>query len=64
MDSTERLFDSIGAAVQAGYKVYEETADGTIVRARTPRGWMTALVRRPAPKELELEKSLVLARRS
>jgi hypothetical protein len=37
-------FQSLGQALRAGYHVYDRTADGYLVRTRTPRGWALALV--------------------
>jgi hypothetical protein len=42
-------FDSLAAAIRAGFSVYDRTETGCIVRMRTSAGWAMALVevRRP-----------------
>lgn len=40
-----QVFTNLAAALRAGYQVYDRTADGYLVRTRTPRGWAMALVR-------------------
>jgi hypothetical protein len=37
-------FDSIQAALRAGYQVYDRSADGYLVRTRTSAGWALARV--------------------
>jgi len=45
------LFESLSEALHAGYQVEDRTADGYLVRLRTPAGWARALViLRPAPR--------------
>ncbi len=38
-------FDSLTAALRAGYHVYDRTPEGYVVRTRLERGWALALVR-------------------
>ena len=38
------VFKSLSEALNAGYQVYDRTADGYLVRVLTPRGWAMALV--------------------
>jgi hypothetical protein len=39
------VFPSVAAAIQAGFEVYDRTAEGYLVRILTARGWAFALVR-------------------
>jgi hypothetical protein len=38
------VFDSLKAAIDAGFQIYDRTATGYLVRIRTPRGWALAIV--------------------
>ncbi|MBV8490667.1 MAG: hypothetical protein JO199_09070 [Candidatus Eremiobacteraeota bacterium] len=38
-------FNSLSEAVRLGFKIYDRTNDGYIVRARTERGWALAIVK-------------------
>ncbi len=38
------VFKSLAQALNAGYQVYDRTADGYLVRVLTARGWAMALV--------------------
>lgn len=39
------VFPSLAAARNAGFEVYDRTADGYLVRTRAAGGWALALVR-------------------
>jgi hypothetical protein len=43
------IFKTLADATRMGYQVYERTAEGYVVRARTDGGWALALV--IAPKD-------------
>ncbi|MGP6159123.1 MAG: hypothetical protein ACLPYS_16715 [Vulcanimicrobiaceae bacterium] len=38
------VFDSLAAALRAGFQIYDRTQDGYLVRTRTAQGWAMALV--------------------
>lgn len=38
------VFRSLAEAINAGFEVYDRTAEGYLVRMRTARGWALALV--------------------
>jgi hypothetical protein len=38
------VFKSLAEALAAGYKVYDRTSDGYLVRIRTDSGWAIAIV--------------------
>lgn len=38
------IFHSVPDALQAGYQIYDRTRTGYLVRIRTERGWVLALV--------------------
>jgi hypothetical protein len=38
------VFDSVRAALRAGFTVYDRTSYGYLVRTRTARGWALAVV--------------------
>ena len=42
------VFDTLSEAVRAGFKIYDRTRDAYIVRGRTERGWVLALVKIPS----------------
>jgi hypothetical protein len=39
------VFATLAEAKRAGFEVYERTAEGYLVRAKTTKGWVLALVR-------------------
>lgn len=44
MSSGIKIFTSISDALNAGYQVYDRSADGYLVRTRTNQGWALAHV--------------------
>jgi hypothetical protein len=38
------VFESVSAALRAGFQIYDRTPDGYLVRKRTVNGWAMALV--------------------
>jgi hypothetical protein len=42
------VYTSLRAAVKDGYEIYDRTADGYLIRIRTPHGWALALAQRTA----------------
>jgi len=38
------VFPSVVAALNAGFEIYDRTAEGYLARVRTARGWAFALV--------------------
>jgi hypothetical protein len=45
------VFSTLGAALRAGYHVFDRIPEGYLVRTRTTKGYALAIVdcRRPAP---------------
>lgn len=44
------VFHSLAEAIRGGFQIYDRTAGGFLVRAKTPRGWALALVEVRAPE--------------
>jgi hypothetical protein len=44
-----RVFSSLSDALQAGFRVYDRTSYGYLVRTRTPHGWALAVVHVVSP---------------
>lgn len=42
-----RVFQSLKAAIDAGYQVFDRVPEGYLVRTRTTAGWALALVEIP-----------------